>query len=135
MTPRVILALEAIPFGVILLLLAPYLWPLDRAPTSGMSDIHHYHAPMAQLLAAGLRRAGTRPAGDARRLERDALRLGPPARVQSRFASPGGFAPRSEASASPSDASFSKSPLRERTSASVSSMPRDRASSRAARAE
>jgi hypothetical protein len=59
--PRAILALEAIPFVAILLLLAPYLWPFDHAPTSGFSDIHHYHAPMVQLLAAGLRRDGELP--------------------------------------------------------------------------
>ena len=56
-----ILALGAIPFAAILLLLAPYLWPFDQGPTSGLSDIHHYHAPMVQLLAAGLRRDGELP--------------------------------------------------------------------------
>ena len=49
------------PFVAVLLLLAPYLWPFDRAPASAFSDIHHQHAPMAELLAAGLRRDGELP--------------------------------------------------------------------------
>ncbi len=49
------------PFVAILLVLSPYLWPLDRGPTSEFSDIHHYHAPMAELLAAGLHRDGELP--------------------------------------------------------------------------
>lgn len=55
------LILEALPFLAVLLLVAPYLWPLDRAPTSAFSDIHHYHAPMMELLAAGLRHDGELP--------------------------------------------------------------------------
>ncbi len=49
------------PFVAIVLVLAPYLWPLDRGPTSDFSDIHHYHAPMAELLGAGLHRDGELP--------------------------------------------------------------------------
>lgn len=49
------------PFVAVLLLLAPYLWPFDRAPASEFSDIHHQHAPMTELLAAGLRRDGELP--------------------------------------------------------------------------
>jgi hypothetical protein len=55
------LILGSLPFVAVLLLLAPYLWPLDRAPTSAFSDIHHYHAPMMELLATGLRRDGELP--------------------------------------------------------------------------
>jgi hypothetical protein len=55
------LVLRAAPLAAVLLLLAPYLWPLDRAPTSSFSDIRQYHAPMAELLAAGLRRDGELP--------------------------------------------------------------------------
>jgi hypothetical protein len=55
------LVLRALPVLAVLFLLAPYLWPLDRAPTSPFSDIHHYHAPMMQLLADGLRRDGELP--------------------------------------------------------------------------
>ena len=56
-----LLLVRLLPFVAIVLLLAPYLWPLDHGPTSAFSDIHHYHAPMVELLASGLRQDGELP--------------------------------------------------------------------------
>jgi hypothetical protein len=50
-----------IPFAAILVVLRPYLWPLDNAPTSYFSDIHHQHGPSLKLLAHGLRHDGELP--------------------------------------------------------------------------
>jgi hypothetical protein len=56
-----VLILGSLPFIAVLVLLAPYLWPLDRAPAVEVSDIYRYHAPMTELLASGLRRDGELP--------------------------------------------------------------------------
>jgi hypothetical protein len=55
-----VLVLSA-PFAAILFVLAPYLWPPDRAPGSYFSDIHHQHGPNVMLLANGLRDDGELP--------------------------------------------------------------------------
>ena len=44
----------ASPFIAVVVLLAPYAWPPDRAPTSWFFDVHHQHAPMVSLLSSGL---------------------------------------------------------------------------------
>jgi len=62
MTLRVLrVATQAVPFAAILVVLAPYLWPPDRAPGSYFSDIHHQHGPNVMLLAKGLARDGELP--------------------------------------------------------------------------
>jgi hypothetical protein len=55
------IVLTAIPFAAILVLLAPYLWPPDHAPTSYFSDIHHQHGPNLKLLADALKTDGELP--------------------------------------------------------------------------
>jgi hypothetical protein len=55
------LATQAVPFAAILVVLAPYLWPPDRAPGSYFSDIHHQYGPNLMLLARGLARDGELP--------------------------------------------------------------------------
>ena len=45
----------------IVAVLAPYLWPPDRAPSSAWSDLLQQHAPMVELLATGLRTDGELP--------------------------------------------------------------------------
>jgi hypothetical protein len=50
-----------VPLGAILIVLAPYLWPPDRAPTSYFSDIHKQHGPNLKLLADGVHRHGELP--------------------------------------------------------------------------
>jgi hypothetical protein len=54
-------AVAALPFLALLVLLNSYVWPLDHAPTSRKNDIHTYHAPNIQFLAAGLRENGELP--------------------------------------------------------------------------
>jgi hypothetical protein len=54
-------AIRVIPFAAILAVLAPYVWPPDRAPGSYFSDIHHQHGPNVALLAHGLARDGELP--------------------------------------------------------------------------
>jgi hypothetical protein len=57
----VALVTALVPMVAILVVLGPYLWPLDRAPASPFSDIHHQHAPMLKLLASELARSGELP--------------------------------------------------------------------------
>ena len=47
-----IAAVTAAPFVAILVVLAPYLWPLDHGPTSLHNDIHAFQAPNVQFLAS-----------------------------------------------------------------------------------
>lgn len=55
------MALAAVPVLAIIIVLAPYLWPPDRAPSSAWSDLQQQHAPMVELLATGLRTDGELP--------------------------------------------------------------------------
>jgi hypothetical protein len=54
-------AFAALPFVALAVLLAPYVWPPGRAPTSQFDDVHNYHAPQVELLARGLREEGGPP--------------------------------------------------------------------------
>ena len=65
-SPRLTLRLcdatfRVVPFMVILVVLAPYLWPLDAGPTSGLNDIRTFQAPNVQFLSAEIRANGELP--------------------------------------------------------------------------
>ena len=53
--------LTAAPLVAILVVLAPYLWPLDHGPTSPRNDIRTFQAPNVQFIASALRDDGELP--------------------------------------------------------------------------
>jgi hypothetical protein len=54
-------ALRAAPLVAILLVLSPYLGPLDHGPTSALNDIRTFQAPNVRFLASSLRLDGELP--------------------------------------------------------------------------
>jgi hypothetical protein len=58
------LLLAAAPVLAILVVLGPYLWPPDHAPSSRWSDLEHQHAPTVELLATALHDDGELPRWD-----------------------------------------------------------------------